>query len=316
MRFTQRALSRAADARPACRLVAAVALLVALLLARAVGSRSAALREPVAASPVVTSPDGVRLVTRAELAHHDGRAGSVIWLALCGQARSASRAALLLARRLMPALRLPQVYDVSRGARHYGPGGGYAAFAGRDGTRAFVTGDFTEEGATEDTSGLTDEDAAGLIYWRGFYATNYTFVGLLAGGAFYDAQGQPLPPVAALEAAAARRHALLQRIAGEARVAPSCNTVLYAEAGGAVWCDEDRLPRRATYPHYPARCLCVLPTLEAGVAAAEQGMELFADCAPHEQRCNTTEAAVLSGLQEGGGVDVEPAALHSAEGAA
>jgi hypothetical protein len=267
-------------------------------LARTAGSRSAAPQhEPFAVLPIATSPDGVRLVTRAELAHHDGRAGSVIWLALCGQARSAALAAAGAKAEPVPS---PQVYDVSRGARHYGPGGGYAAFAGRDGTRAFVTGDFTEEGMTEDTAGLTDEDAAGLIYWRGFYASNYTFIGLLAGGAFYDAQGLPLPPVAALEAAAARRHALLQRIAGETRVAPSCNTDLNAEAGGAVWCDEDRLPRRATYPHYPARCVCVLPTLEAGVAAAEQGMELFADCRPHEQRCNTTEAAVLGGPQSGG----------------
>ena len=199
------------------------------------------------------------------------------------------------------------MYDVSRGAKHYGPGGGYAAFAGRDGTRAFVTGEFTEEGATADTSGLTDEDAAGLIYWRGFYATNYTFVGLLAGDAFYDAQGLPLPPVAALEAAAARRQALLQRIAGETRVAPSCNTTWSVEAGGAVWCDEGRLPRRATYPLYPARCVCLLATLEAGVAAAEQGMELFADCAPHQHRCNTTEAAVVGG-PHGGGQHGAPAA--------
>ena len=34
------------------------------------------------------------------------------------------------------------VYDVSRGKEYYGPGGGYSFFAGRDASRAYVTGKF------------------------------------------------------------------------------------------------------------------------------------------------------------------------------
>lgn len=41
---------------------------------------------------------------------------------------------------------LGQVFDVTKGKEHYGKGGGYGFFSGRDGTRAFVTGDFTEKG--------------------------------------------------------------------------------------------------------------------------------------------------------------------------
>lgn len=37
------------------------------------------------------------------------------------------------------------IYDVSAGPRHYGPGGTYHFFAGRDATRAFVTGCFDED---------------------------------------------------------------------------------------------------------------------------------------------------------------------------
>ena len=34
------------------------------------------------------------------------------------------------------------IYDVSASPHHYGPGGGYSFFSGRDATRAFVTGCF------------------------------------------------------------------------------------------------------------------------------------------------------------------------------
>jgi predicted heme/steroid binding protein len=37
------------------------------------------------------------------------------------------------------------IYDVSAGARHYGPGGSYHSFAGADATRAFVTGCFADD---------------------------------------------------------------------------------------------------------------------------------------------------------------------------
>lgn len=38
------------------------------------------------------------------------------------------------------------IYDVSQGARHYGPGGSYHFFAGKDASRAFVTSCFEEDG--------------------------------------------------------------------------------------------------------------------------------------------------------------------------
>ena len=70
-----------------------------------------------------------RLVTHAELARHSAASVNAtrertLWLSICGQ-----------------------VFDVTAGAHHYGSGGGYAVFTGRDGTRAFVTGEFNEAGA-------------------------------------------------------------------------------------------------------------------------------------------------------------------------
>ncbi|RDL35446.1 putative membrane steroid-binding protein 2 [Venustampulla echinocandica] len=37
------------------------------------------------------------------------------------------------------------VYDVSKGRRHYGPGGGYQYFSGADASRSFITGCFKED---------------------------------------------------------------------------------------------------------------------------------------------------------------------------
>jgi predicted heme/steroid binding protein len=49
------------------------------------------------------------------------------------------------------------IFDVSAGRHTYGPGGSYSVFAGRDATRAFVTGCFLED-TTDDMRG------AELIY--------------------------------------------------------------------------------------------------------------------------------------------------------
>jgi predicted heme/steroid binding protein len=47
------------------------------------------------------------------------------------------------------------IYDVTAGARMYGPGGGYHGFAGRDASRSFVTGCFSED-RTPDMRGVEE----------------------------------------------------------------------------------------------------------------------------------------------------------------
>ena len=82
-----------------------------------------------------------------------------------------------------------EVYDVAPGARHYGPGGPYAHFAGRDASRAFVTGDFSGPDLSDDVSDFTQDQLAALATWRDFYAghASYVRVGYLAGGRFFAA---------------------------------------------------------------------------------------------------------------------------------
>ena len=105
------------------------------------------------------SESGTRLITINELAAH-GSSGPLkpIWLAILGR-----------------------VYDVGKGVDYYGPEGGYNFFAGRDGSRAFVTGEFNEEGLTDDLEGFSPMQIGEIDGWVKFYDKEYTYVGKLIG---------------------------------------------------------------------------------------------------------------------------------------
>jgi hypothetical protein len=48
-------------------------------------------------------------------------------------------------------------------------------------------------------AGLNEADLASLDTWRQFYHTEYSYIGLLAGGRFYDTDGTPLEAVALVQ---------------------------------------------------------------------------------------------------------------------
>ncbi|KAL9653733.1 hypothetical protein ABK040_016661 [Willaertia magna] len=77
-----------------------------------------------------------------------------------------------------------RIYDVTKGKSHYGPGGSYHFFVGRDGTRSFVTGCFDEKNVecTERSSSLEgfDKDQMKTVDgWVKFYDEKYDFIGYL-----------------------------------------------------------------------------------------------------------------------------------------
>ena len=85
--------------------------------------------------PKHQNANGAKIIMPNELKAYDGSEGSPgLYIALLGQ-----------------------VFDVSKGKDHYGPGGGYSFFAAKDGSRAFVTGEFNEEGLTDDVTNLDPE---------------------------------------------------------------------------------------------------------------------------------------------------------------
>ena len=85
---------------------------------------------------------------------------------------------------------LGEVFDVSAGVQHYGPGATYNCFVGRDASRAFVSGEFEGEGLVDTLDGLTVSELEGVHGWHDFYVAEakYPAVGVLQGR-YYDANG-------------------------------------------------------------------------------------------------------------------------------
>ena len=115
--------------------------------------------DPDNPSEELRSKSGTRLFTKNELAAH-GPNGPLkpILLAMLGR-----------------------VYDVSEGENYYGPEGGYNFFAGIDGSRAYVTGEFNEEGLIDDLGGFTPLQIGEIDGWIKFYDKTYTYAGKLIG---------------------------------------------------------------------------------------------------------------------------------------
>ncbi|XP_064022379.1 neuferricin isoform X2 [Pogoniulus pusillus] len=177
-----------------------------------------------------------RLLSVAELARFRGAAGEPgLYLAVLGR-----------------------VFDVERGRRHYGPGGAYSGLAGRDATRAFATGDFTQAGLVDDVSALSSGEMLAIQSWLTFYSDNYDPVELFAFlawkhcslidpplpgklvGRFYDENGAPTE--ALRQAEAAIEEALKFQAESEQRKQqfPPCNSEWSSAKGSRFWCSRQR----------------------------------------------------------------------------
>lgn len=190
-------------------------------------------------------PTGQILLTPQELKRFDGSGESLgLYLAFLGR-----------------------VYDVSKGAHHYKPGGGYGFFSGRDASRAFITGDFTEEGLIDDLNGLDVDEFDGVKSWMEFYQSDYPEIGRLIGryfdgeGCETDAYKWVLKQIQASQSKKKEREE-------EEQLFPGCNSEWSAQTNsGRVWCtkksggverDWAGVPRKLYTPGKKSyRCVCV-----------------------------------------------------------
>ncbi|KAL0545915.1 hypothetical protein IC582_015812 [Cucumis melo] len=180
---------------------------------------------------------------------------------------------------------LGSVFDVTKGKSHYGVGGGYNHFAGRDASRAFVSGNFTGEGLTDSLRGLSNAEIKSVVEWRSFYQKTYTLVGKLVG-LYYDDQGNPTKHLKGAEAKAARGAQLLKKQKKEEDKLPSCNSRWSQGEGGEVWCD-DGFPRLVQRPLEIAltgkmskRCACFRED-----QLDEPGLEVYDGCDYQAKTC-------------------------------
>ncbi|XP_050018681.1 LOW QUALITY PROTEIN: neuferricin [Alexandromys fortis] len=193
------------------------------------------------------SPSGLRLFVPEELARYRGGPGDPgLYLALLGR-----------------------VYDVSSGRRHYEPGAHYSGFAGRDASRAFVTGDYSEAGLVDDVTGLSSSEILILHNWLSFYEKNYVFVGRLVGR-FYREDGFPTAELTQVEAMVTKGVEANEWRQREKHTFPPCNAEWSSAKGSRVWCSQKSggvnrdwigVPRKmykpgAKEPH----CVCVRTT--------------------------------------------------------
>lgn len=78
-----------------------------------------------------------------------------------------------------------KVYDVTAGKTHYGPGGPYASFAGRDASRGLAKHSFDAEvlnpidAPVDELKDLIPEEREALQQWAQFFEGKYTYCGRL-----------------------------------------------------------------------------------------------------------------------------------------
>ncbi|XP_077361819.1 neuferricin [Festucalex cinctus] len=216
-------------------------------------------------------PVPTRLLNSQELSLYDGEEGSKgIYLAILGQ-----------------------VFDVHNGLKHYGPSGAYHFMAGKDASLAFITGDFTESGLTDDVSSLSPLQVVALFDWLLFYQTTYQTVGLVIGR-FYSENGKPTEFLLYVESLLAKGRQLKAETEEEMLHFPACNSEWSPARGGRVWCSTKSGGVERSWTGVPrklfstgargSRCVCVQdPSTE------NPNLQEYDGCSTHAVSCSLVE---------------------------
>lgn len=201
--------------------------------------------QPPPSSPAKSSTDSQKkelLFTKEELAKYDdSNANLPVYLAILGE-----------------------VFDVSTG-HYYKRKGGYHFFTGKDGTRAFVTGEFNEKGLIPDIEGLTPQQVLSIDEWAKFYHKDYTYVGKLIGH-YYDEEGRPTEAHSKAQALIAKGLADKEEEERKKQEYPVCNSKWSQTEGKTLWCSDESGGIKRSWTGYlrrlypgtdKERCACV-----------------------------------------------------------
>ncbi|KAK4875397.1 hypothetical protein RN001_011819 [Aquatica leii] len=184
---------------------------------------------------------------------------------------------------------LGNVFDVTKGSKHYGPEGSYNIFVGRDASRSFITGKFQASDATDDVSGLSKKDLLALENWISFFTREYTKVGKLIGK-YYDNTGSETLYYKEIKGMIKEALNDKENEKIENFRFPPCNVEWDMQQGTRVWCTRrsggiERSwighPRKLYEPGSDSfRCACV-KTEDLGLGNLEE----YDGCAPNFDSC-------------------------------
>ncbi|KAM3963082.1 neuferricin homolog [Aphomia sociella] len=159
------------------------------------------------------------------------------------------------------------IFDVTTGLKHYGQGAPYHYFVGKDGSRAFVTGNFEDESAEKDhILDLSCNDLFTLRNWKDTLKEKYKQVGVLSGR-YYDSNGKETGYMKEFQVRI-EQCVLEKDIAKKEELKfPPCNIEWSADGGTRVWCTKSSggvkrkwvgVPRQLYTPgEENPRCTCV-----------------------------------------------------------
>ncbi|XP_026227256.1 neuferricin isoform X2 [Anabas testudineus] len=162
----------------------------------------------------------------------------------------------------------------------------------KDASLSFITGDFTENGLTDDVSSLYPLQVLALYDWLAFYQRNYQFVGFVTGW-FYGENGQPTEALLQVEASLAEGKRVRSQSEAERLRLPACNSEWSAASGGRVWCstksggvkrDWAGVPRKLFSPGSTGvRCVCVE---NPSASEEDPNLQKYEGCPPHADSCS------------------------------
>jgi len=193
-----------------------------------------------------------------------------------------------------------EVFDVTKGKDFYGPpDGGYAFFSGKDGSRAFVTGEFNETGLIPDLEGFTASQYEGIVGWNEFYhkEEKYPFVAKLIGH-YWDEDGNPTAARKMVDQMRGIRDTEKAEEKAFNQKYPGCNSKWAQQTGGEVWCSQksggiDRewvgVPRKYVTKKGSTderkKCVCV--RVEIIGSLDSETFEPYANCDATSEKCST-----------------------------
>ncbi|CAF3819952.1 unnamed protein product [Rotaria sordida] len=184
---------------------------------------------------------------------------------------------------------LGHVFNVTSAPQFYSSTGSYKFFTGRDAARGFHTGGTSAEDLTDDLTGLTDEDIAGIYGWLTFYQKQYPQIGKLIGR-YFDSNGAPTEHFSNVLTSVNIMKKKKEEQARFEQQWPPCNSEWSHDAGKRVWCTEKSggierpwtgVPRRYFDSSTKTeRCVCV-----KNADQQDGRFRQYEDCSPTSIEC-------------------------------